>query len=295
MAISPDRDFTGYGATPPRVRWPGGARVAVSLVLNVEEGAEMALSSGDERNEAVYEVHQELPGLRDLCMESHFEYGARAGYWRIQRVLDRHGLPVTLNLCTRAIEATPWLPRDAVSRGHEIMCHGERWEDQAHLTAEAECALIARCTSRIEEASGTRPFGWHVRSHPSVNTRRLLREAGYAYDSNAYHDDLPVTLRDGPDPYVILPYAFDTNDMNFFRIPRFVQGEDFARYCIAAFDWLATEDVPRMMTVGLHTRIIGRPGRIAGLAQFLDHIARSGQAWVARRGEIAQVWADQGL
>jgi len=298
MAVSKDRDFTGYGANPPQVRWPGGARVALSLVLNIEEGAELALSSGDARNEAVYEVHQELAGQRDLCMESHFEYGSRAGYWRVMRLLDRFGVPVTLNLCTRALEVTPWIAADAVARGHEIMCHGWRWEDQAGMDEETERALISGCVADIQAACGTRPVGWHVRSHPSVNTRRLLREeGGFVYDSNAYHDDLPVTLRDGDRPHVILPYAFDTNDMNFFRVPRFVQGDDFATYCINAFDWLAEEgrDVPRMMTVGLHTRIIGRPGRIAGLQRFLAHVAASGAAWVARRDDIAKCWLGQGL
>jgi len=298
MAVSKDRDFTGYGANPPRVRWPGDARVAVSLVLNIEEGAELALSSGDARNESVYEVHQELTGHRDLCMESHFEYGSRVGYWRVLRVLERFGVPVTLNLCTRALQATPWIAADAVARGHEIMCHGWRWDDHAALDEATERVLISRCVAEIEAACGIRPVGWHVRSYPSVNTRRLLRqEGGFLYDSNAYNDDLPVTLRDGDRPHVILPYAFDTNDMNFFRVPRFVQGDDFAAYCISAFDWLAEEgrDVPRMMTVGLHTRIIGRPGRIAGLQKFLAHVAGSGAAWVARRDEIARFWLGQGL
>ncbi|MCU0899220.1 MAG: polysaccharide deacetylase family protein [Cypionkella sp.] len=297
MTLHPDRDFLGYGEVPPRVRWPGDKAVAVSLVLNIEEGAEFALSSGDARNEAVYEVHQELTGARDLCMESHFEYGSRAGYWRIMRVLDSFGVKVTLNLCGRTLESTPWLARHAVAHGHEIMCHGWRWEDQAHMPEEEERALIRRCAEGIEAATGQRPRGWHVRSYPSVNTRRLLQEEGFLYDCNAYHDDLPVTLRRGDRPYVVLPYAFDTNDMNFYKSQRFVHGSDFARYCSDAFDWLAREaaTAPRMMTIGLHTRILGRPGRIAGLEQFLAHLAQAGTAWVARRDQIAQVWLDQGL
>ncbi len=297
MTPHPDRDFLGYGATPPRVRWPGDKAVAVSLVLNIEEGAELALSSGDARNEAVYEVHQELTGARDFCMESHFEYGSRAGYWRILRLLDAYGVKATLNLCGRTLAATPWLARHAVANGHEIMCHGWRWEDQAHLAEAEERALIRRCAKAITDATGTGPCGWHVRSYPSENTRRLLQEQGFLYDCNAYHDDLPVTVRRGERPYVVLPYAFDTNDMNFYKSQRFVHGGDFARYCGDAFDWLAreAEAAPRMMTVGLHTRIIGRPGRIGGLEQFLAHLARVGTAWVARRDEIAQVWLAQGL
>lgn len=298
MPLHPDRDFLGYGPNPPKVRWPGDKPVAVSLVLNIEEGSELALSSGDARNEAVYEVHQELTGARDLCMESHFEYGSRAGYWRIMRVLDEFGIKATLNLCARTLEATPWLARHAVENGHEIMCHGWRWEDQAHMSITEERALIGRCVAVVRAATGVRPVGWHVRSYASENTRKLLmEEGGFLYDSNAYHDDLPVTVRAGPKPYAILPYAFDTNDMNFYKSQRFVHGSDFARYCADAFDWLASEgrSVPKMMTVGLHTRIIGRPGRIAGLHQFLTHLAGSGTAWVARRDAIAGTWLDNGL
>lgn len=296
--VSPDRDFLGYGEHPPVVRWPGDAKVAVSLVLNIEEGAELALSSGDARNESVYEVHQELIGARDFCMESHFEYGSRAGYWRVMRVLDAFGVKVTLNLCARTLETAPWLARHAAANGHEIMCHGWRWEDQAQMDEPEERALIARCVAAIRAATGQRPVGWHVRSHPSVNTRRLLQEeGGFRYDSNVYSDDLPITLARGERPYVLLPYAFDTNDMNFFRNHRFVRGADFSGYCGDAFDWLVREGAtaPRMMTVGLHTRIIGRPGRIAGLEALLRHITAGGAAWVARRDEIARTWLDQGL
>ncbi len=287
------RDFHGYGDRPPDVVWPGGARVAVSLVLNIEEGAELSLSAGDERNESVYEVTEELTGFRDLCMESHFEYGSRAGYWRVIRVVEEHGAHITLNACARALIRTPWIGRDAVARGHEIMCHGWRWEHQHHLSEAAERDLIRHCAASIAETSGSRPVGWHVRSYPSVNTRRLLSEdGGFLYDSSAYNDDLPYVVGFAGRPLVVLPYAFDTNDMNFFASRRFVHGDDFARYCIDAFDWLWREGAhrPRMMTVGLHTRIIGRPGRIAGLDAFLTHLRRKGGAWVARRDSIARHW-----
>lgn len=296
--IAPDRDFRGYGEQPPVVRWPGNARVAVSFVLNIEEGAELALSSGDERNESVYEVQQELIGARDFAMESHFEYGSRAGYWRIMRLFEKFGIKLTLNLCGRTLEATTWLAQHAVAQGHEIMCHGWRWDDNVRMDEAEERAMIARCVAAIEAATGTRPVGWHVRSHPSENTRRLLREeGGFLYDSNLYNDDLPITLQRGDQPYVLLPYAFDTNDMNFFRVSRFVHGKDFAQYCEDAFDWLHMEGetTPKMMTIGLHTRIIGRPGRIGGLAKFLEFLASRGGAWITRRDEIAKTWLDQGL
>lgn len=285
------RNFLGYGEDPPRVHWPGGARVAVSFVLNIEEGAEKAVSAGDPRNESAYEVVDEVIGQRDFCMESHFEYGPRAGYWRIARLFARHGVPLTLNLCGRALLRTPWLGQHAVAAGHEPMCHGWLWEHHNHMEADEERATIRRCIDTFEEVLGVRPRGWHVKSHPSADTRRLLMEEGFLYDSNVYNDDLPTILRRDP-PYLVLPYAFDTNDMQFFNTGRFVHGADFARYCCDAFDWLAQEDVPKMMTVGLHTRIVGRPGRIGGLKAMLDHMTANG-AWIARRDAIAEVWLDQ--
>jgi peptidoglycan/xylan/chitin deacetylase (PgdA/CDA1 family) len=287
------RDFYGYGPSPPDPRWPGGARVALSLVLNIEEGAELSLSSGDERNESRYEIDVELEDARDYAMEGHFEFGSRVGYWRIARVLERYGAACTLNACARALERTPWLGCDAIARGWEIMCHGWRWEEQHALAEAEERALIARCVASIERTSGTRPIGWHVRTYPSQNTRRLLvEEGGFLYDSNAYNDELPYDVELAGRRHVVLPYAFDTNDMRFFNGRGFFHGDDFARYCIDAFDWLHAEG-GRMMTVGLHTRILGRAGRIAGLERFLAHVARKGGAWIARRDAIARHWLDR--
>jgi peptidoglycan/xylan/chitin deacetylase (PgdA/CDA1 family) len=162
QGVPPDgRDFLGYGEVPPHAAWPNGARVAVSHVLNIEEGAELSLSAGDERNESIYEVQEELVGVRDLCMESHFEYGSRAGYWRIMRVLQKHGVVCTLNACARALERTPWLGRHAVDQGHEIMCHGWRWEHQHTLSEADERALIQSCVASIERTAGVRPVGVH--------------------------------------------------------------------------------------------------------------------------------------
>jgi allantoinase len=287
------RDFVGYGGQPPRVRWPGDARVAVSLVLNIEEGAELALSMGDERNEAVHEVVSEVKGARDTCMESHFEYGSRAGYWRIAEILARHGIPCTLNICARAIVHTPALARHAVAAGHEISCHGYRWETHAFMDEAQERAVLARSVDTIERICGAPPTGFHAKSGASPHTRRLLVEhGGFAYDSNAYNDDLPHVVSVLGRPHVVLPYSFDTNDMRFTNQGGFVFGDDFARYGIDAFDWLWQEGAttPKMMTIGLHTRIIGRPGRIAGLDKLLTHIKSRGGAWFARRAEIAAHW-----
>jgi allantoinase len=294
MSLPPsDRDFRGYAGTPPAVRWPNGARLALSLVVNVEEGAELSLSMGDETNEPAYEINEGVEGVRDLCMESHYEYGTRAGWPRIRQVLARHGVKATLNACGRAIAYSPWIAAQAVADGHEVAAHGWRWERHVHMSETQERAVIARTVAAIEAAAGTAPVGWHTRSAPSPNTRRLLAEhGGFLYDSNAYNDDLPYVVSVFGRPHVVLPYAFDTNDMRFSNSGGFIFGDDFARYCIDAFDRLYMEgmEAPRMMSIGLHLRIIGRPGRIMGLERFLAHTASKPGVWFARRDEIAHAW-----
>ena len=287
------RDFFGYGGQPPHARWPGDARVAVSLVVNVEEGAELSIADGDERNEKIYDVIDEVVGAPDPCLESHFGYGTRAGYWRIMRVLEGFGVPVTVNACARSLERSPWLAKDILARNYEISCHGYRWERLAGMPEADERRLIAKSVAAIQHVSGVRPIGWHTRSASSANTRRLLvEEGGFLYDSDAYDDDLPYIVDvDGHD-HVVLPYAFDTNDMRFQGGGLFVHAEDFARYCIDAYDalWREGDRRPAMMSVGLHLRLIGRPGRIAGLERFLDHVQETGGAWFARRRDIAHHW-----
>lgn len=287
------RDFAGYRGDPPLVSWPGGAQLALSIVVNVEEGAELSLGMGDELNEGVYEVVERVDGARDLCMESHYEYGTRAGWPRIRDALAARGCAATLNACGRALEISPWIAQEAVAAGHEVSAHGWRWERHAGMAEDAERVVIARAADAIAWAAGTPPVGWHTRSATSSHTRRLLVEhGGFLYDSNAYNDDLPYVVHVGDRPHVVLPYAFDTNDMRFSGAGGFVQADDFARYCIGAFDRLYEEGAraPRMMSVGLHLRIIGRPGRIAGLERFLDHAARHPGVWFARRDAIAHAW-----
>ena len=287
------RDLRGYADQYPKVRWPNGARIAVSVVLNVEEGAELALSAGDERNESVHEAVQLVEGAPDLCMESHFEYGSRVGYWRIANVAESHGVPLTLNACARALEATPWIGADAAKRGYEICCHGWRGESHAGMEEAKERALIARAVDTVQRVHGKAPVGWHTKSSASVNTRRLLVEhGGFLYDSDAYNDDAPYYVEVAGRPHLVLPYAFDTNDMRFFDRPAFVRGSDFADYSIAAFDWLWAEgaDAPRMLSIGLHTRIIGRAARIGGLATLIRHMQERGLVWFATREDIARHW-----
>ncbi len=294
MVTAALRDFLGYGANPPDPAWPGRARVAVSFVVNVEEGAELSIIDGDERNEAVYEVTDEVRDAPDPCRDTHFEYGTRVGYHRIMRVLDAHGAPSTLNACGRAIARSPWIARDAVARGHEVACHGWRWERHAGMAEAAERATIARAVAAIRDAAGTAPLGWHTRSAPSANTRRLLLEhGGFLYDSDAYSDDLPFFVPVEGRRHLVLPYSFDTNDMHFHQgSQRFTTAAHFAEYVIDAFDalWMEGAETPRMLSVGLHLRMIGRPGRIAGLERVLRHMRDKGGVWFARRDAIARHW-----
>ena len=190
------RDLLGYAGSPPDQHWPGGARVAVSIVVNFEEGSEFSISDGDRENEAVYEIEQRLAGRPDPAIDSHFEYGSRAGWWRIMEVLGQHGAPATVSSSGRAVERLPLLAQDAVRRGHEVSAHGWRWEGHADLDEAEERDRIARTVAAIKAVTGTRPLGWHTRSPGSVNTRRLLvEEGGFLYDSDAYNDDLPFSCR----------------------------------------------------------------------------------------------------
>jgi len=288
-----ERDLRGYANQYPDVRWPDRARLAVSFVLNVEEGAELSIGSGDPRNEAVQETIQRVEGAPDLCMESHFEYGSRAGYWRITGEIEKYQVPLTLNVCSRALDKTPWIAEHALKQGYEICCHGYRWEAHANYPEAEERALIAKAVAIITRLQGKPPVGWHTKSSPSVNTRRLLVEhGGFLYDSDAYNDDAPYYTQVAGKPHLILPYAFDTNDMRFWDGYAFTRAQDFADYCIDAFDrlWEEGASAPRMMSIGMHTRIIGRPARIAGLAMVVKHMRQRGGAWFARREDIARHW-----
>lgn len=288
---SMSRDLRGYWGAEPAPCWPNGARLAVSFVINVEEGAELSIAEGDERNEALYEAREEVKGAPDPCMESHFGYGPRQGYARIAKAFKAHDAVATLSTCGRAAERLPWLLQDAVKRGHEVSCHGWRWESHAGFAAEQETAIIAKTHAKIAEITGIAPVGWHTRSATSPHTRALLKaHGGFLYDSNAYDDDIPYM--DGT--HVVLPYAFDTNDMRFSPGGAFVQARDFSDYVIAAFDRLYAEgaEAARMLSIGLHLRIIGRPARIGALENILTHIRSHDRAWIATRQHIAAVWAE---
>ena len=288
------RDFRGYGEQFPDVRWPNGARVAVSFVVNFEEGGELSVSDGDPRNEAVYEVTDRLAGP-DPCIDSHFEYGTRTAWWRVADTFSRYYANFTLSACGRAVQRSPWLAQDAIRRGHEVSAHGDRWESHAGMGVVRESAAMDACIAAITEATGKRPVGWHTRSASTPRTRQLLCERGFIYDSDAYNDDTPYFVPVAGKRHLVLPYAFDTNDMQFQQTHRFVRAEDFSGYVCDAFDWLAREgeQMPRMLSVGLHLRMIGRPARMKALEQILTHLQGSGCAWVATREAIARHWIAQ--
>jgi peptidoglycan/xylan/chitin deacetylase (PgdA/CDA1 family) len=284
------RDFLGYAGRPADPRWPSAARLAVSFVLNFEEGAEYSMRDGDDRNEAVYEVTDRRDGP-DPCIDSHFEYGTRAAWWRIMDLFDHYDFPITVSACGKAVERLPTLACDAIRRGHELSAHGWRWESHADMDEATERGVIAKTVDAIRTATGQRPVGWHTRSASSPNTRRLLvEEGGFLYDSDAYNDDIPYDLIIDGKRHVVLPYAFDTNDMHYFHTQRF-SGNDFADYVNNAADWLHGEG-GKMLSVGLHLRMIGRPGRMGALAKILEHIAAKDNVWVARRADIARHWRD---
>lgn len=290
------RDLRGYAGSPPNPRWPGNARIAVSFVINFEEGAELAVEDGDERNETVHEMHEQSTKTPDLCTRSHYDYGTRAAWWRIADLLDAHGVPATVSACGRAVARSPWIARNAVDRGMEVAAHGWRWESHANMSPDMERENIRRAIDAIREATGVTPAGWHTRSSPSLNTRRLLMESGnFLYDSDSYSDDLPYYVGVDDQPHLVIPYAFDTNDMHFHQgHQRFSLGDDFFTYIRDAFEWLYREGehAPKLMSVGLHLRMIGRPGRMEGLNRLISHIRSRPGVWFARRVDIARHWLE---
>ena len=289
------RDFVGYGREPPHAAWPRGARVAVSFVLNVEEGGERSPAQGDTQAESY--LVPDVVGLpavaqRSRIAEDLFEYGSRAGFWRVLRLFAERGLPCTAWAVGQALRANPDAGRAMAEAGHEVASHGWRWIDYRGMPPEEERGHIRAAVAAIAEVCGAPPLGWYTGRY-SDNTRRLvMEETGTVYDSAAYDDDLPYWPSVAGRPRLIVPYALDTNDFKFAQSPGWMSGEDFFLYLRAAFDQLHREGehLPRMMSVGLHSRLIGRPARTDALARFMDHVQRHDRAWVCRRVEIARHW-----
>jgi allantoinase len=289
------RDLIGYGRNPPDPRWPGGARVALQFVVNYEEGGERNILHGDAESEAFLSDvlgAQPWPGQRHMNVESMYEYGSRAGFWRLWRLFTERKLPVTVFAVATALARH----RDAVAAmkegGWEVASHGLKWIDYRDVPEAEERAHMAQAIRIHTEATGERPLGWYT-GRTSVNSLKLvLEEGGFLYSSDTYADDLPYWINGPNGPHLLIPYTLDANDMRFVNAQGFGDGDQFFAYLRDAFDVLHAEGelAPKMMSVGLHCRLVGRPGRLASLARFLDHVARHDRVWVATRLDIARHW-----
>ncbi len=293
------RDLLGHGRHPPHAQWPGKARVAVQFVLNFEEGAENCVLHGDAASEQINSEMFNPPAFaaRHLSMESVYEYGSRVGVWRILREFERRALPLTIFGVGMALERCPEITAAFGELGHEIACHGWRWIGHQNMDEHTERAHMVRAMAAIEKLTGSRALGWYT-GRDSPNTRRLVVDfGGFEYDSDYYGDDLPFWLQvrksDGQlAPHLVVPYTLDTNDMRFASPQGFSNGDDFFQYLRDAFDvqYAEADERPSMMSIGMHCRLLGRPGRMRGLQRFLDHIERHDRVWVTRRIDIARHW-----
>jgi OHCU decarboxylase len=287
------RDLIGYGRNPPSPRWPGNARICVQFVINYEEGGENNILHGDAASEGyLTEVAtQPWPGLRHMTVESVYEYGSRAGFWRLWRMFSKRGWPVTVYGVAMALQRNPEAVAAMNEAAWEIASHGLRWIDYRDFTPEAERAHLEEAIRVHAAATGERPLGWYT-GRTSVNTLRLVaEEGGFLYCADSYADELPYWTDEGA-PLLVVPYTLDANDMRFATNPGYPSGPDFYEYLKDSFDVLYAEGetAPKMMSVGLHCRLAGRPGRAAALARFLDHIAQHDRVWVTRRLDIARHW-----
>ena len=293
------RDLVGYGRTPPHPQWPGNARIAVQFVLNYEEGGENCVLHGDAGSE---QFLSEIVGAaaypdRHLSMESIYEYGSRAGVWRILREFERRGLPLTVFGIAMALERHPEVTRAFVELGHEIACHGWRWIHYQGIDEATEREHMRIGMQIIERLTGERPLGWYT-GRDSPNTRRLVADhGGFLYDADYYGDELPFWTRvartDGTEvDHLVVPYTLDANDMRFASPQGFNTGDHFLQYLVDTFDVLYAEgaEAPKMMSICMHCRLLGRPGRFRALQRFLDHVERHDRVWVCRRADIARHW-----
>ena len=290
----PTRDYVGYGRKVPRVRWPREARIAVSVVLNYEEGSEYSHPGGDKRNDGLQEVIYAMdPKYRDLAAESVFEYGSRAGVWRFERLVTEFKIPITFYACAVALERNPEVAAWVREAQHEPCSHGWRWEEVWRLSREEEADHIHRAIESFTATCGVRPQGWYCRYGPSVHTRELLvEEGGFLYDSDAYNDDLPYYVNVKGKRHLIVPYSFTYNDARFGLLPGYGSPGDFVDTLKRGFDQLYVEGEthPRMMSIGLHPRLIGQAARITALREFLDYARSKDRVWFTRRIDIANWW-----
>ncbi|GAB5467848.1 MAG: allantoinase PuuE [Rhodospirillales bacterium] len=290
----PSRDFIGYADKPPQADWPGGARIAVNFCINYEEGGERSILAGDAQSEVrLSDVAVEARiGRRDLNIEQSYEYGSRVGYWRLLRAFTDRNLAATVNLVGLAGEQNPLALKAMIDAGFDLQPHGWRWIDYDGVSEAEERALLAKSIAQVTDLTGTPPLGNYA-GLPSMNTRRLVVEAGcFLYDSDVYNDDLPYWSPDYPG-LLLIPYSLDTNDSRFGRAEQAYQvADDFVTYIKDSFDQLYAEGAtqPKMMTVGLHARLLGRPGRIVALTRILDYMLGHEAVWICRRGDLARHW-----
>ena len=297
------RDLAGYGRDVPHARWPNGARIAVQFVLNYEEGGENSVLHGDDASEQFLSemFNPAAFPARHISMEGIYEYGSRAGVWRILREFERRGLPLTVFGIATALQRSPDVTAALKELGHDIACHGWKWIHYQNVDEATERAHMAQAMQLIEQLTGSRPLGWYT-GRDSPNTRRLVADfGGFEYDSDYYGDDLPFWMKvrktDGSDTHqLIVPYTLDCNDMRFALPQGYSHADPFFQYMKDTFDALYAEgdpdglDRPKMMSIGMHCRLLGRPGRITALQRFLDHIQQHDKVWVARRLDIARHW-----
>jgi len=288
------RDLAGYGANLPDARWPGGAKVAVQFVINYEEGSENSVLNGDRGSEAFLSdmVGAASHPARAMAMESLYEYGSRAGFWRLHRLFAERRLPVTVFGVAAAMAMNPAAVEAMLAADWEIASHGYRWIDYQYVPEDVEREHIARAIALHTQLTGARPLGWY-QGRTSPNTARLVvEEGGFLYDADSYADDLPYWDRRHGRAQLIVPYSLDANDMKIVSLNGFTEGEQFFRYLLDTFEQLRDEG-GRMMSVGLHGRVAGRPGRARAVARFVEHVLASGDAWIARRIDIARHWASE--
>jgi putative urate catabolism protein len=289
------RDLIGYGANPPHPHWPGDARIAISFVLNYEEGGERCILHGDKESEAFLSEMpsaQALPGVRHLCMESIYEYGSRAGVWRLLKLFRKYDIPLTIFAVAMAAERHPEVIRAMHAAGHEICSHGYRWIDYQYMDESEERDHMQRAIDILTKVIGERPLGWYT-GRNSPNTRNLvMQEGGFLYDSDTYDDDLPYWVDNNGKGHLVIPYTLDTNDMRFAQVQGFNCGDQFYRYLKDAFDVLYEEgsEAPKMLSIGMHCRLLGRPGRMAALDKFINYVNSHDKVWFSRRVDIARHW-----